>query len=125
MKKDTRTAAGHDDSLSGSSLRDTTAQTQNQHHPARHSGNQRQVAYDRLAKWSAPKIWLLLTAIFVTAAIFVLYGLTRSPVTLDDEVFFAEPSRMLASSGSLSAPIFFDIAGLNHNFLSNLLPTFC
>jgi 4-amino-4-deoxy-L-arabinose transferase-like glycosyltransferase len=37
-------------------------------------------------------------------------------VTWDDEAFFAEPARMLASSGSLAASQFFDIAGLSHYF---------
>ena len=72
---------------------------------------------DWLAKWEPLNIWLVLIGIVATAAILVLYGLTRSPVTLDDEVFFAEPARMLASSGSLSSPMYFDIAGLNHYFL--------
>ena len=78
--------------------------------------NQRQIAYGWLAKWEPLNIWLVLIGIVATAAIFVLYGLTRSPVTWVDEVFFAEPARMLASSGSLSSPMFFDIAGLNHYF---------
>ena len=118
MKKDTGSAAEHENSLSASSLMDTAPQTQiqNRRHAARHSDNQRQIAYDWLAKWEPLKIWLVLIGIVATAAIFVLYGLTRSPVTWDDEVFFAEPSRMLASSGSLSSPMYFDIAGLNHYF---------
>ena len=60
----------------------------------------------------------MLIGIVATAAAFALYGLTRSPVTLIDEVFFAEPARMLASSGSLSAPMYFDITGLNHYFFT-------
>ena len=118
MDKDRDSAAEHENSLSASSLMDTSpqAQIQNRGHVARHSDNQRQIAYDWLAKWEPVNIWLVLIGIVATAAIFVLYGLTRSPVTWVDEVFYAEPARMLASSGSLSSPMFFDIAGLNHNF---------
>ncbi len=118
MNKDSGSAAEHENSLSASFLMDTAPQTQIQkrRHIARHSGNQRQIADDWLEKWEPLNIWLMLIGIVATAAIFVLYGLTRSPVTLDDEVFFAEPARMLASSGSLSAPMYFDIAGLNHYF---------
>ena len=118
MNKDTGSAAEHENSLSASFLMDTAPQTQiqNRGHVARHSDNQRQIAYGWLAKWEPLNIWLVLIGIVATAAIFVLYGLTRSPVTWDDEVFFAEPARMLASSGSLSSPMFFDIAGLNHYF---------
>ena len=118
MNKDTGSAAEHENSLSASFLMDTSPETQiqNRGHVARHSDNQRQIAYDWLAKWEPLNIWLVLIGIVATAAIFVLYGLTRSPVTWVDEVFYAEPARMLASSGSLSSPMFFDIAGLNHNF---------
>ena len=118
MNKDTGSAAEHENSLSASFRMDTAPETQiqNRGHVARHSDNQRQIAYGWLAKWEPLNIWLVLIGIVATAAIFVLYGLTRSPVTLDDEVFFAEPARMLASSGSLSSPMFFDIAGLNHYF---------
>ena len=118
MNKDRGSAAEHENSLSASFLMDTSPQTQiqNRGHVARHSDNQRQIAYDWLAKWEPLNIWLVLIGIVATAAIFVLYGLTRSPVTWVDEVFFAEPARMLASSGSLSSPMFFDIAGLNHYF---------
>ena len=117
MDKDTGSAAEHENSLSASSLMDTSpqAQIQNRGHVARHSDTQRQLAYDWLAKWEPLNTWLVLIGIVATAAIFVLYGLTRSPVTWVDEVFFAEPARMLASSGSLSSPMFFDIAGLNHH----------
>ena len=118
MNKDTGSAAEHENSLSASFRMDTAPQTQiqNRGHVARHSDNQRQIADDWLAKWEPLNIWLVLIGIVATAAIFVLYGLTRSPVTWDDEVFFAEPARMLASSGSLSSPMYFDIAGLNHYF---------
>ena len=118
MNKDRDSAAEHENSLSASFLMDTSPQTQiqNRGHVARHSDNQRQIAYGWLAKWEPLNIWLVLIGIVATAAIFVLYGLTRSPVTWDDEVFYAEPARMLASSGSLSSPMFFDIAGLNHYF---------
>ena len=119
MDKDSGSAAEHKNSLSASSLMDTSPETQiqNRGHVARRSDNQRQIAYDWLAKWEPINIWLVLTGIVATAAIFVLYGLTRSPVTyIDDDVFYAEPARMLASSGSLSSPMFFDIAGLNHHF---------
>jgi 4-amino-4-deoxy-L-arabinose transferase-like glycosyltransferase len=61
-------------------------------------------------------IWLMLAGVTATAAGFLLYGLTRSPQTWSDEVFFAEPARMLASTGSLSDPMFFNIAGLSHYF---------
>ena len=118
MNRDRDSAAEHENSLSASFLMDTSPETQiqNRGHVARHSDNQRQIAYGWLAKWEPLNIWLVLIGIVATAAIFVLYGLTRSPVTWDDEVFFAEPARMLASSGSLSSPMFFDIAGLNHYF---------
>lgn len=118
MNKDTGSAAEHENFLSASFRMDTAPETQiqNRGHVARHSDNQRQIADGWLAKWKPLNIWLVLIGIVTTAAIFVLYGLTRSPVTLDDEVFFAEPSRMLASSGSLSSPMYFDIAGLNHYF---------
>ena len=118
MNKDSGSAAEQGNSLSASFLMDTAPQTQMQkrRHIARHSGNQRRIADDWLEKWEPLNTWLVLIGIVATAAIFVLYGLTRSPVTWDDEVFFAEPARMLASSGSLSAPMFFDIAGLNHYF---------
>ena len=118
MKKDTSSAAEHEYSLSASFRMDTAPETQiqNRSHLARQSDNQRQIAHDWLAKWGPLNIWLVLIGIVATAAILILYGLTRSPVTVDDEVLYAEPARMLASSGSLSAPMFFDIAGLNHNF---------
>ena len=118
MDKDTDSAAEHENSLSVSSRMDTSPQTQiqNRGHVAGRSDNERQIAYDWLAKWEPLNIWLVLIGIVATAAIFVLYGLTRSPVTWVDEVIYAEPARMLASSGSLSSPMYFDIAGLNHNF---------
>ena len=118
MNRDRDSAAEHENSLSASFLKDTAPETQirNRGHVARHSDNRRQITYGWLAKWEPLNIWLVLFGIVATAAIFVLYGLTRSPVTWDDEVFYAEPARMLAGSGSLSAPMFFDIAGLNHNF---------
>ena len=81
-----------------------------------HSDNQRQIFYGWLAKWEPLNIWLVLIGIVATASVLGLYGLTRSPVTLGDEVFFAEPARMLPTSGSLSSPMYFDIAGLNHYF---------
>ena len=116
MNKDTGSAAEHENSLSASFLMDTAPETQiqNRGHVAGNSDNQRQIAYGWLAKWEPLNMWLVLIGIVATAAIFALYGLTRSPVTWADEVFFAEPSRMLASSGSLSSPMFFDIVGLNH-----------
>ncbi len=118
MNNDTGSTAEHEKSLSASSLMDTAPQTRTQRrgHVARHSDHQQKIADGWLAKWEPLTIWLVLIGIVTTAAIFVLYGLTRSPVTWDDEVFFAEPARMLASSGSLSAPMFFDIAGFNHYF---------
>ena len=118
MNRDTGSAAEHENSLSASFRIDTASETQiqNRSHVARHSDNQRQIADDWLEKWAPLNIWLVLIGIVATAAIFVLYGLTRSPVTYADQVFFAEPAQMLASSGSLSSPIFFDIAGLNHYF---------
>ncbi len=61
--------------------------------------------------------WFALTFTTAIATLLVLYGLTRSPLTWDDEVFYAEPARTLANSGSLASPMFFDIAGLNHYFL--------
>ena len=107
MNRDTGSAAEHENSLSASFRMDTAPETQiqNRSHVARHSDNQRQIADGWLAKWEPLNIWLVLIGIVATAAIFVLYGLTRSPVTYADEVFFAEPARMLASSGSLSSPI--------------------
>ena len=119
MNKDSGSAAEHENSLSASFLMDTSPETQiqNRGHVARRPDNQRQNSYDWLAKWELLNIWLVLTGIVATAAIFVLYGLTRPSETQIDEVFFAEPARMLASSGSLSSPMFFDIAGLNHYFL--------
>jgi 4-amino-4-deoxy-L-arabinose transferase-like glycosyltransferase len=118
MNKDTGSAAEDKNSLSASFLMGAIPQTQmqNRGHVARLSDNQRQSTGSRLTKWEPLSIWLALICIVATAAIFVLYGLTRSPVTWDDEVFFAEPARMLASSSSLSAPMFFDIAGFNHYF---------
>ena len=116
MNKDMGSGAEHEDSLAASFLMDTASQTeiQNRGHVARHPDNQRQIAYYWLAKWEPLNIWLVLIGIVATAAIFVLYGLTRSPATWDDEVFFAEASRTLAGAGSLSSPMFFDIVGLNH-----------
>jgi 4-amino-4-deoxy-L-arabinose transferase-like glycosyltransferase len=70
----------------------------------------------RLGNRESLLVWLVLAGITATAACFVLYGLTRSPDILSDEVFFAEPARMLATSGTLSDPIYFDIAGLSHYF---------
>ena len=118
MNQDTGSAAEHENSLSASFRMDPAPETQiqNRGHVARHSDNQRQIAYGWVAKWEPLNIWLVLISIVAAAAIFVLYGLTRSPVTWDDEVFFAEPARTLASSGSLSSPMFFNIAGLNHYF---------
>ena len=118
MSKDTGSAAEDENSLSTSFLMGATPQTQiqNRGHVARLSDNERQNAGGRITKWEPLSIWLALIGIVATAAIFVLYGLTRSPVTWVDEVFFAEPAQMLASSGSLSAPMFFDIAGFNHHF---------
>ena len=118
MNKDTGSAAEHENSLSTSFLMDRAPQTkiQKRGHVVGHSDNQRQIVYGWLAKWEPLNIWLVLIGIVATAGVFVLYGLTRSPVTLGDEVFFAEPARMLATSGSLSSPMYFDIAGLNHYF---------
>ena len=120
MNEDMGSAAEHKNSLSASFQMDMAPETQiqNRSHVARHSDNQRQIAYNWLAKWEPLKIWLVLIGIVATAAIFVLYGLTRLPVTWGDDVFFAEPARMLASSGSLSSPMYFDIAGLNHYFFT-------
>ena len=118
MKNDTGSPANGEKSLSASPQVYTVpqAQAQRRGHAARHSDHQQKTAYGRLAKREPLIVWLVLIGIVITAAIFVLYGLTRSPATWDDEVFFAEPARMLASSGSLSAPMFFDIAGFNHYF---------
>ena len=118
MNNDMGSAAEHENSLPASFLMDTSPQTQiqNRGRVARHSDNRRQNAYGWLAKWEPLNIWLALICIVAAAAIFVLYGLTRSPVTWADQAFFAEPARMLASSDSLSTPMFFDIAGLNHYF---------
>jgi len=118
VNKDTGSAAEHGNSLPASFLMSMAPQThiQNRGYVGRHSDNQRQIADHRLTKWKPLNAWFVLIGIVATAAIFVLYGLTRSPVTWADEVFFAEPARTLASSGSLSAPMFFDIAGLNHYF---------
>jgi hypothetical protein len=99
MDNDTGSTAEREKSLSASPLIDT-----------------QKIPHGWLAKWGPLNIWLVLIGIVTTASIFVLYGLTRSPATWDDEVFFAEPARMLAISGSLSAPMFFDIAGFNHYF---------
>jgi hypothetical protein len=60
--------------------------------------------------------WFILYCIIAVASLFVLYGLTRSPVTWDDEVFFADPARTLANSGSLATPIFFNLDGLGRHF---------
>jgi Dolichyl-phosphate-mannose-protein mannosyltransferase len=118
MNNDTGSTAEHEKSLSTSPLMDTAPQTRTQRrgHVARHSDHQQRIASGRLAKWEPFNTWLALIGIVTTATIFVFYGLTRSPATWDDEVFFAEPARMLASTGSLSAPMFFDIAGFNHYF---------
>jgi hypothetical protein len=118
MNNDTGSPADGEKSLSASSLVYTVpqAQAQRRGHAARHSDHQQETAYGSLAKREPLIIWLVLIGIVITAAVFVLYGLTRSPATWDDEVFFAEPARMLASSGSLSAPMFFDIAGFDHYF---------
>ena len=85
-------------------------------HIARRSGDQSRLGGDRLAKWGPLGIWIVLAFIITTAVVLVLYGLTRSPVTWVDEVFYAEPSRTLASSGSLASPMFFNIVGLAHHF---------
>ena len=118
MNRDTGSPGEHENSLAASSRMDTAPETQiqNRGHVGRHSDNERQTAHGWLAKWGPLNIWLVLIGIVAMAAIFVLYGLTRSPVTWSDEVIYAEPARMLASSGSFSAPMYFDIAGLNHNF---------
>ena len=127
MNKDAGSAAEHENSLSASFLMDAApqAEIQNRGHAARRPDHQRQIAYDWLAKWKPLNIWLVLIGIVATAAILVLYGLTRSPVTWEDEVFFAEASRVLASSGSLSSPMYFDMSGLIITFLSSLLSIFC
>jgi 4-amino-4-deoxy-L-arabinose transferase-like glycosyltransferase len=59
---------------------------------------------------------LALSGIVAAATALVLYGLDRFPVTGGDEVFFAEPARALAKTGSLTSPIFFNIAGLDYHF---------
>jgi 4-amino-4-deoxy-L-arabinose transferase-like glycosyltransferase len=120
MKNDTGSAAEREKSLSASPLVDTAppTRTQRRGHGARHSYHQQRIFDGWLAKWQPLNIWLVLIGIVTTATVFVLYGLTRSPATWDDEVFFAEPARMLAGSGSLSAPMFFDIAGFNHYFFT-------
>jgi 4-amino-4-deoxy-L-arabinose transferase-like glycosyltransferase len=82
----------------------------------RHSRNRHRIGGDWLAKWGIFNTWLVLACITAVAVLLVLYGLTRSPVTWDDEVFYAEPARTLANTGSLAAPMFFNIAGLNHYF---------
>lgn len=43
-------------------------------------------------------------------------GLDRSPVTWVDEVFYAEPARMLAQTGTISSPMFAGLLGLDHHF---------
>jgi 4-amino-4-deoxy-L-arabinose transferase-like glycosyltransferase len=113
MGNDTGSSTDGEKSLSATSLVYTVPQAQGRGHTARHSEHQLGTAY---GKPEILIICLLLIGIVITAAVFVLYGLTRSPATWDDEVFFAEPARMLASSGSLSAPMFFDIAGFSHYF---------
>jgi Dolichyl-phosphate-mannose-protein mannosyltransferase len=116
MNKDTGSSAEQENSLSSSFLMDAAPQTQIHGHVARHSNNEYKIANGWLSRRNPLTIWLVLIGIIATATIFVLYGLTRSPLTWDDEVFFAEPARILASTGSLSSPMFFDIVGLNHYF---------
>ena len=118
MTEETGSSAEYEHSPSASFQVGKTPQTrmQNRSHVARHSDNQRRIGGNWLAKWGPLNIWLVLVGIIAVAVVLVLYGLTRSPVTWVDEVFFAEPARTLASSGSLAAPMFFDIVGLNHHF---------
>jgi 4-amino-4-deoxy-L-arabinose transferase-like glycosyltransferase len=114
MSEGTGSAAQPENSLSVRSPVGTVPQAQRRlgGKTARHS----RIIGNRQVGLESGYIWLALIAIAGAAGAFVLYGLTRSPVTWDDEVFFAEPARMLATSGSLAAPQFFDIAGLNHYF---------
>ena len=120
MNNDTGLPAGREKPRSASPPVYTVpqARAQRRGHLARHSDHKQKITYGGLAKREPLIVWLALIGIVITAAIFVLYGLTRSPATWDDEVFFTEPARMLASSGSLSAPMFFDIAGFNHYFFT-------
>jgi 4-amino-4-deoxy-L-arabinose transferase-like glycosyltransferase len=92
------------------------AQLQHHRHAARHHSRLRQVTDNLIAAWEPRHSWLVLFGVIGTATLFVLYGLTRSPQTWADEAFFAEPSRILANSGSFSDPMFFNIGGLNHYF---------
>ena len=87
-----------------------------QTHSSRHSSNRSSIGgYWPTRSWTF-NTWFILACITAVATLLVLYGLTRSPVTWDDEVFYAEPSHTLALSGSLAAPMFFNIAGLSHYF---------
>lgn len=49
-------------------------------------------------------------------AVFVGFGIGRSPLTWVDEVFYAEPARQLYLNGVLASPIFFDLRNLDQNF---------
>ena len=92
MNNDTGLPAGREKPLSASPPVYTVpqARAQRRGHLARHSDHEQKIAYGGLAKREPLIIWLALIGIVITAAIFVLYGLTRSPATWDDEVFFAE-----------------------------------
>lgn len=55
-------------------------------------------------------------AILGLATALVLHGLTRSPITWVDEVFYAAPARELANGAGLSIPIFGHVLRLDDGF---------
>jgi hypothetical protein len=59
---------------------------------------------------------LLVAAMLGMGAVFVGFGIGRSPLTWVDEVFYAEPARQLYLNGVLASPIFFDLRNLDQNF---------
>jgi 4-amino-4-deoxy-L-arabinose transferase-like glycosyltransferase len=118
MSNDSDSPADREKSLSTGSPVFTVPREREQRRgaAARHPDLRQETVYSSVTKRQLLVVWLVLVGIVITATIFVLYGLTRSPATWDDEVFFAEPARMFASTGSLSAPMFFNIAGFSHYF---------
>ena len=118
MTEEAASSAGTEHSPSASFQIGLTppTQTHSRSHPTGQSDIQHRIDGDWPAKWGPFNIWVILVGIVAVAVVLVLYGLTRSPVTWVDEVFYAEPARTLASSGSLASPMFFDIVGLNHHF---------
>jgi len=58
----------------------------------------------------------LLWPVLAGALCLGVIGLDRSPITWIDEVFYVDPARALAATGSLTSPIFAGVRGLDRHF---------